>query len=108
MDAAISGAMSLAQSAPLAAPAKSANYQTAHKAASEFEGVFIGQFIGQMFEGISTDGPFGGGQGEEMFRSMMIDQYGKQIAGRGGFGLADAITKALLIHQEAASAPATQ
>ena len=32
-----------------------------------------------MFSGISTDGPFGGGEGEEMFRSLMIDQYGKAI-----------------------------
>ena len=32
-----------------------------------------------MFSGIKTDGLFGGGQGEEMFRSMMIDQYGKQL-----------------------------
>ena len=43
-----------------------------------------------MFSGISTDGPTGGGQGEEMFRSMMIDQYGKAIEQRGGFGLAAA------------------
>ena len=54
-----------------------------------------------MFEGIKTDGPFGGGQGEQMFRSLMLDQYGKQIAERGGFGLSDAITRALLSHQEA-------
>ena len=31
-----------------------------------------------------TDGPFGGGQGEEMFRSLMIDEYGKQIEAQGG------------------------
>ena len=54
-----------------------------------------------MFEGIKTDGPFGGGQGEAMFRSMMLDQYGKPIADQGGFGLSDAITRALLSHQEA-------
>jgi Rod binding domain-containing protein len=63
--------------------------------------VFISEFLGSMFEGISTDGPFGGGQGEAMFRSLMLDEYGKQVAGRGGFGLADAITKSLLAHQEA-------
>ncbi len=102
MDAAIQGAMTLAQSAPVAAPQKSANFQAAHKAAKEFEGVFIGQFLGTMFEGIKTDGPFGGGQGEQMFRSLMMDQYAKQMSERGGFGLTDAITRALLSHQEAA------
>ena len=49
------------------------------KAAKEFESVFISQFLGSMFSGIPTDGPFGGGQGEEMFRSLMIDEYGKAI-----------------------------
>ena len=103
MDASIQSAMTMAQSAPIAAPQKSANYQAAHQAAEKFEGVFIGQFLGQMFEGVKTDGPFGGGQGEKMFRSLMLNQYGKQIASRGGFGLTDAITRALLSHQEVQS-----
>lgn len=81
-------------------PAQTANAAAAKKAAKEFESVFISQFVGAMFEGISTDGPFGGGQGEAMFRSLMLDQYGKQISDRGGFGLSDSITKALLKHQE--------
>ena len=58
------------------------------KAAKEYESVFISQFLGSMFSGIPTDGPSGGGEGEEMFRSLMIDQYGKSIEQRGGFGLA--------------------
>ncbi len=53
-----------------------------------------------MFEGISTDGPFGGGPGEEMFRSMMVDEYGKSIEQQGGFGLSSAITRQLLTEQE--------
>ena len=61
----------------------------ADKAAKEFESVFISQFLGSMFSGISTDGPTGGGEGEEMFRSLMIDQYGKAHGtAQGGFGLA--------------------
>jgi Rod binding domain-containing protein len=35
-----------------------------------------------------------------MFRSFMMDQYGKQIAARGGFGLAPAIKRTLLAAQE--------
>lgn len=100
-DPAIQAAMSMAQSAPVQAPHKTANLAAAQKAAKEFEGVFIAQFLGQMFAGVKTNGPFGGGAGEKMFRSLMLDQYGKQIADRGGFGLSSAITRALLSHQEA-------
>lgn len=100
----IASAMTIANSAPVQAPAKTANAAAAKKAGQAFEAVFISQMLGQMFEGISTDGPFGGGQGEAMFRSLMIDEYGKQMAAQGGIGLADAVTKELLKHQEAAGA----
>ncbi len=102
-DAGIQGAMSLAQSAgPKAPPVSAATLSSAKKAATDYEGVFISEFMGSMFQGISTDGPFGGGQGEEMFRSLMIDQYSKQVEARGGFGLSAAMTKQLLAHQETA------
>ncbi len=71
------------------------------KAAKDFEAVFISQFLGSMFEGIKPDGMFGGGQGEQIFRSMMLEQYGKQVAAQGGFGLADSVTRSLIQHQEA-------
>jgi peptidoglycan hydrolase FlgJ len=105
MDPAIQNAMTLAQSAPVKAPAVTGNAVTASKTAKEFESVFISQFLGSMFSGISSDGPFDGGQGEEMFRSMMIDQYGKAIEQRGGFGLAASVTNELLKHQQGAAAP---
>ena len=82
------------------APSATNNMEAATKAAKQYEGVFISEFLGSMFEGIKTDGPFGGGQGEEMFRSMMIDEYGKQIENQGGFGLSSAITRQLLAEQE--------
>jgi Rod binding domain-containing protein len=53
-----------------------------------------------MFEGIETDGPFGRGPGEAIFRSLMLDQYSKTIASQGGFGLADAVKRQLLATQE--------
>jgi len=76
------------------------------KTAQQFEGVFISQFLSQMFSGISTDGPMGGGQGEEMFRSLMIDEYGKQFAAQGGFGLSASIQREMLKMQEANVGPA--
>jgi Rod binding domain-containing protein len=100
MDANIQGAMMLAQSAAPKAPAATGNSAAAIKASKEYEGVFISQFLGSMFSGISADGPTGGGEGEEMFRSLMIDQYGKSMEQRGGFGLASALQRQLLKHQE--------
>ncbi|HET7334608.1 MAG TPA: rod-binding protein [Rhizomicrobium sp.] len=94
------GMIALAQSQNVTAPHATTNKAAAEKAAKQFEAVFISQFLGQMFEGIKTDGPMGGGQGEQMFRSLMLDQYGEQIAKHGGFGLSDAITRSLLSHQE--------
>ena len=39
-------------------------------------------------------------QGEEMFRSLMINEYGKSLEQRGGFGLAAQMKAQLLKHQE--------
>ncbi|HSZ74379.1 MAG TPA: rod-binding protein [Rhizomicrobium sp.] len=98
----LQGAMAVAQAGPVQPPHSQATIAAAKKAAQQFESVFVSEFLGSMFEGISTDGPFGGGQGEEMFRSLMLDQYGKEIVARGGFGLSASITKQLLAHQEKA------
>jgi Rod binding domain-containing protein len=96
-------AMTALQNQPLAAPAGFKNDAAMDKAAKEFEGVFITQFLGSMFSGIKTDGPTGGGQGEEMFRSMMIDKYAEGLVKQGGFGLASSIKAQMLKMQEAHS-----
>jgi Rod binding domain-containing protein len=72
----------------------------AEKAAKDFEAVFIGQMLSTMFEGVKTDGPFGGGYGEGVFRSLMVEQYSKTIADQGGFGLADQVKREILKLQE--------
>jgi Rod binding domain-containing protein len=101
MDAAnlqISSAILASKPSTQVGPAK--NAVQAAKAAQDFEAVFINEFLGAMFEGIQTDGPFGGGPGEAIFRSLMLDQYSKTIASQGGFGLADAVKRQLLAVQE--------
>jgi Rod binding domain-containing protein len=87
-------------------PGKGASPDAIKKTAQQFEGMFISQFLGEMFSGIQTDGPMGGGQGEEMFRSLMIDEYGKQVAAQGGFGLAASVQREMLKMQEASGGPA--
>jgi Rod binding domain-containing protein len=66
------------------------------KTAKDFESSFLSSMLGQMFEGLSTDGPFGGGQGEAMFRSVMMDAFGKQITKAGGVGVAAAVQREML------------
>ena len=87
---------------PAAQPAAAKNAAQAAKAAEDFEALFINEFLGAMFEDVKTDGPFGGGPGEAIFRSLMIDQYSKTLASQGGFGLADAVKRQLLAAQEIA------
>ena len=70
------------------------------EAAEEFEAVFISQMMQHMFEGVDVDPMFGGGKGEEMFRSMMVEEYGKNLAAKGGIGIADQV-QAKLIEMQA-------
>ena len=96
----VKSAMTTLRTAAVIAPHPTKDPAAAKKAATAFEGVFITQFVSEMFSGLSSDGPFGGGQGEEIFRSLMIDEYGKQFAEQGGFGLSDAVQRQLLKSQE--------
>lgn len=77
--------------------------EKAAKTAKAFETQFVSQMYQHMFEGIETDGLFGGGSGEKMFRSLLIDEYAKITTNRpggSGFGIAPAIEKMLLKQQE--------
>lgn len=65
-------------------------------AAQAFEGQFLSMMFAQMFQGVPTDGPFGGGFGEEMFRSMMTDAMAKNVTKAGGIGLADTVQREML------------
>ncbi len=103
MDASIASTMTMAQQSPLAAaPKATGDAATADAASKEYESVFISQFLGSMFSDMPTDGLTGGGQGEEMFRSLMVDQYAKGIEKQGGFGIAAQMKAELLKHQQAA------
>ena len=102
MSASGQSALFLAQQPALPTGPKGLDPAKAAHAAKEYESVFIAQFLGSMFSGIKSDGMFGGGQGEEMFRSLMTDQYAKGLTARGGFGLAASMQAELLKHQQAA------
>ena len=68
--------------------------------AEAFEASFLSQMLKPMFEGIQTDGPFGGGEGEATWRSFLIDAMAKQTGKAGGIGLADTVMSEMLKMQE--------
>ena len=73
---------------------------TSAKAAKEFEAMFLSVMLGQMFSGVSSEPPFGGGYAEDAYRGLLVEEYGKGIADRGGLGLSEAIQRQLLDLQE--------
>ena len=71
------------------------------RAAIEFEAMAIGEMLKPMFDTVDTSGGlFGGGAGEAAWRPMLVETIGKQMAQRGGIGLADAVYRALMRNQE--------
>jgi len=82
-------------------PSKAVDAEAMHKSAEDFESFFLTQMLEPMFEGIKTDGYFGGGYGEGVFRSMMLQQYGRILAKAGGVGIADMVSRELMNIQEA-------
>ncbi len=71
------------------------------QAAEDFEAVFVSQMLAPMFETLESDTMFGGGPGEGIYRSMMVEEYGRAIARTGGVGIADQVERELLRIQEA-------
>ena len=87
------------QSAPKVA--KSADPAAVTKTAKDFEAFFISQMLESMFKEVPINSFFGGGQAEGVWRSMMLQQYGRAIADHGGIGIADMVSREMLKIQEA-------
>ena len=68
--------------------------------AEDFEASFLSQMLKPMFEGLSTDGPFGGGDAEGTWRGFLVDAMARQTAKAGGIGLADHVVSEMLRMQE--------
>ncbi len=92
-------AMMAAQRSPK--PTVSGDVQHIRKVAEDFEAVFLGQMLKPMFANLGAEKPFGGGSGEDMWRSLQVDEFGKAIAKKGGIGIADNIFREMLKLQEA-------
>lgn len=75
----------------------------AKETAQDFEAFFMSRMMESMFEGISTDGMFGGGHAEKIYRSMLFNEYGKVMAKTGTIGISDSIMDSIIKMQEAQS-----
>ncbi len=70
------------------------------KTAQEFESVFLGQVTQLMLQSVQQDEQFGGGNGEEIFRGVLAEKLGAEMARRGGIGLAPAVVDQILKLQQ--------
>ncbi len=73
------------------------------KTAKDFEAVFMSQMIKPMWEGVETDGMFGGGPGEDVMKDLLIQEYGKSMVRNDGFGLSPQVMDSMIKMQEAAN-----
>ena len=68
--------------------------------AEEFESFFLGQMLQPMFANIEAAEPFNGGSAGKIWKSMMVDEYGKELTKAGGIGIADMVMRELIQMQE--------
>ena len=59
----------------------------AKKVAKEFETMFVGLMLKSMRETVGKDKLTNGGHGEEVYRSMLDQEYAKSLTEHGGVGL---------------------
>src|SRR5947209_20431201 len=64
--------------------------------AQKFEASFLSIMLQQMFDGTEASAPFGGGDGEKMFKSFMADAMANKMVKSGGVGLAASVQREML------------
>lgn len=90
---------------PLAAPAlpSGADAGRIWKSAQDFEAMAIGELLQPMFATVDlSETPFGGGDGEQAWMPMLVNEFAKEIERAGGLGLARPVYEQMLRTQEAA------
>ena len=80
---------------------KGGDLKQMRKVAKDFEAVFISQMLQPMFQDLGAEAPFGGGHGEDVWRSLQVQEYGKAISDAGGIGIADKVMREMIQMQEA-------
>jgi flagellar protein FlgJ len=70
--------------------------------AEDFEASFLTQMLKPMFDSLSTEAPFGGGEAEGTWRGFLVEAMAKQTVKAGGIGLTDTIVAEMIKMQEQA------
>lgn len=84
-------------------PAAAGDIAGARKSAEDFTSFFLSQSLESMFADVSTGSLFGGGNGEAVYRSLMLQEYGKIAAqSSSGRNIVDAVQREILRLQEQA------
>jgi Rod binding domain-containing protein len=83
---------------PLAPPAVKAGAtpDAIARTAKDFEAMVVGELIAPMFEALDSNVLGGGGDGERMFRPMLVREYAKSLVAKGGIGLADSVAREMI------------
>ncbi len=74
---------------------KQVSKKKAEAAAKDMEGVFLAVMMEPLFPKGNESNLYGGGKSSDIFRSMVLQQYGKNFADAGGIGLKKGIMKQL-------------
>ena len=85
-----------AQTNALAAAAHTKNAAKNAELGQKFESMALSNLLSPMWDGLSTDGPFGGGQAEGTMRSFYVDAIAKEMTKKGGIGISSMMQKELL------------
>jgi flagellar protein FlgJ len=68
----------------------------AKKVAKEFETMFVGMMLKSMRETVGKDKLTNGGHGEEVYRSLLDQEYAKSLTEHGGVGLTAMLERQLV------------
>jgi Rod binding domain-containing protein len=66
----------------------------------KFRVYILSAMLAPMFETLSTDELFGGGEAEETWRGLLAERYAGSIAQSGGVGIANSVLQQLVALQE--------
>ncbi|RQW85425.1 MAG: hypothetical protein EHM79_11825 [Geobacter sp.] len=68
------------------------------KTSQDFESLFIGMMLKSMRSTVGKDSLTGGGHGEEVYRSMLDQEYAQEAARSGTLGLGRTLEEQLVRH----------
>jgi flagellar protein FlgJ len=93
-DTGLVGTDAAAKTAAKAAAEKEA--RAVGKVAREFESLFVGMMLKSMRNTVGKDKLTSGGRGEEIYRSMLDQEYASAMSEHGGIGLAAMLERQMI------------